>query len=164
MVLPVVKIKSKDTTTTFRFRWVHMQSRMIVAGGHRLNMDLDLQTLFGLLCTAVLIGWEPAFGLIYEGTSPCNQGCWWNERSLNRGLNRGRGWGIDKAFFGIHVRTSKSTRTFKFRTNSVSVSPRSFLKRSRSSSIAIEANTHPAHQPTPQRILIWCVSQGYMHF
>ncbi len=27
---------------------------------HRLNMELDLQSLFGLLCTAVLIGWDPA--------------------------------------------------------------------------------------------------------
>ncbi len=26
---------------------------------HRLNMDLDLQSLFGLLCTAVLIGLDP---------------------------------------------------------------------------------------------------------
>ncbi len=25
-----------------------------------LNMELDLQSLFGLLCTAVLIGWDPA--------------------------------------------------------------------------------------------------------
>jgi hypothetical protein len=25
-------------------------------GGHRLNMELDLQSLFGLLCTAVLTG------------------------------------------------------------------------------------------------------------
>jgi hypothetical protein len=37
-------------------------------------MELDLQSLFGLLCTAVLIGLDPcnyspppAFGLIYEG-------------------------------------------------------------------------------------------------
>ncbi len=36
-------------------------------------MELDLQSLFGLLCTAALIGWDPAnpplpaFGLIYEG-------------------------------------------------------------------------------------------------
>jgi hypothetical protein len=64
-------------------------------------------------------------------------------------------------FFGIHVRTSKSTRTFEFCTNSVSVSPRSFLNRLRSSSITIEANTHPAHQPIPQRILIWCVFPGF---
>ncbi|MFN9978854.1 MAG: hypothetical protein ACK53Y_03010 [bacterium] len=56
------------------------------------------------------------------------------------------------AFFGIHVRTSKSTRTFEFRTNSVSVSPRSFLKRSRSSSFAIEANTHPAPTAHPPKI------------
>ncbi len=27
---------------------------------HRFNMELDLQSLFGLLCTAVLIGWDPA--------------------------------------------------------------------------------------------------------
>ncbi len=27
---------------------------------HRLNMELELQSLFGLLCTAVLIGWDPA--------------------------------------------------------------------------------------------------------
>ncbi len=27
---------------------------------HRLNMELDLKRLFGLLCTAVLIGWDPA--------------------------------------------------------------------------------------------------------
>ncbi len=26
---------------------------------HRLNMELDIQSLFGLLCTAVLIGWYP---------------------------------------------------------------------------------------------------------
>jgi hypothetical protein len=42
---------------------------------HRLNVELDLQSLFGLLCTAVLIGRDlvtshpspPTFGLIYEG-------------------------------------------------------------------------------------------------
>jgi hypothetical protein len=38
---------------------------------HRLNMKLDLQSLFGLLCTTVLIGRDhatpPAFVLIYEG-------------------------------------------------------------------------------------------------
>ncbi len=27
---------------------------------HRLTMELDIQSLFGLLCTAVLIGWNPA--------------------------------------------------------------------------------------------------------
>ncbi len=38
-------------------------------------MELDLQTLFGLIVLSVLIGWDrprnpppPAFGLIYEGT------------------------------------------------------------------------------------------------
>jgi hypothetical protein len=41
---------------------------------HRLNMELDRQSLFGLLCTAVFIVRDPAtppssplFGLIYEG-------------------------------------------------------------------------------------------------
>ncbi len=29
-------------------------------GKHRLNTELDFQSLFGLLCTAVLIGWDPA--------------------------------------------------------------------------------------------------------
>jgi hypothetical protein len=35
----------------------------------RLNMELDLQSLFGLLCTAVHVAvpTPPAFGLIYEG-------------------------------------------------------------------------------------------------
>ncbi len=39
----------------------------------RLNMELNLQGLFGLLCIALLISWDPAtlpppptFGLIYE--------------------------------------------------------------------------------------------------
>ncbi len=27
---------------------------------HKLNIELDLQSIFGLLCTAVLIGWDPA--------------------------------------------------------------------------------------------------------
>ncbi len=30
-----------------------------VGWDHRLNMELDLRSLFGLLCTAVLIGWDP---------------------------------------------------------------------------------------------------------
>jgi hypothetical protein len=36
---------------------------------NRLNMELDLKSLFGLLCTAALIGHPapPVFGLIYEG-------------------------------------------------------------------------------------------------
>ncbi len=89
------------------------------------------------------------------------QGCWWNERSLNRAWIAAEASGSAGLFFLIHVRSSKSTRHFKFRTNSVSVSPRSCLKRSRSSSIAFEANTHPAHQPTPKKILDWCVSQGF---
>ncbi len=57
-----------------------------------------------------------------------NQGCWRNEGSMNRGMDRGRGLGIDVPFFVIHVRTSKLKRPFKFRTNSGSNSPSSFPK------------------------------------
>ncbi len=32
----------------------------ILRMNHRSNMELDLQSLFGLLCTAVLIDWDPA--------------------------------------------------------------------------------------------------------
>jgi hypothetical protein len=50
---------------------------------HRLNMELDLQSLCWLLCTAVLIGSPRAFGLIHEAllvsqdrrhvfVTPCN--------------------------------------------------------------------------------------------
>jgi hypothetical protein len=46
----------------------------IMTCGHRLNMELDLQSLFGLLCTDVYslaetpqLPLPPAFGLIYEG-------------------------------------------------------------------------------------------------
>ncbi len=66
------------------------------------------------------------------------QGCEWNERSLNRERESRPRLGSDATFFGIHVRISKSMRTFEFRTISVSVSPQKFLKRSRSSSFAIE--------------------------
>ncbi len=62
-------------------------------------------------------------------------------------------------FLGFMFEPRNRRELSNFITNSVSVSPRSFLKRLRSSSIAMEANTHPAHQPTPQRFLIWCVSR-----
>ncbi len=84
------------------------------------------------------------------------QGCWRIERSLNRGLDRCRGLGLGGPFFLIHARSSKLTRPFEFRTNSGSVSPCSFPKRSRSRSIAFEDNTHPAKQPTPQNKLKLC--------
>ncbi len=52
--------------------WPRLQEKHLTSI-HRLNMKLYLQILFGLLCTAVLIGWDPAtphppaFGLIiYE--------------------------------------------------------------------------------------------------
>jgi hypothetical protein len=53
--------------------YVLQESPFASVFNHRLNMELDLRSLFGLLCTAVLIGWgpatpPPAFGLIYEGS------------------------------------------------------------------------------------------------
>jgi hypothetical protein len=77
---------------------------------------------------------------------------------MNRGLDRGRGIGIDEGFFVIHVRTSKSTRHFKFRTNSASISPSSFQKANSKHSIDLEEYTHPAQQPTPLKILDLCGS------
>jgi len=77
------------------------------------------------------------------------QSCWRNEGLMNRGMDRGRGLGIDEPFFVIHVRTSKSTRPFKFCTNSGSVSPSRFPKANSKRSIDFEDNTHPAQQPTP---------------
>jgi len=42
------------------FIWYTSTSLLLILGGnitfHRLNMELDLQSLFGLLCTAALIG------------------------------------------------------------------------------------------------------------
>ncbi len=37
--------------------WAH---RSRLRTNHRFNMVLDLQSLFGFLCTAVLMGWDPA--------------------------------------------------------------------------------------------------------
>ncbi len=42
--------------------FIHLRSchlRLTLGRAHRLNMELDLQSLFGLLCTAVLFGWDP---------------------------------------------------------------------------------------------------------
>jgi hypothetical protein len=77
---------------------------------------------------------------------------------MNRGMDRGRGLGIDEPFFVIHVRTSKSTRPFKFRTNSASISPSSFPKANSKRLIDFEEYTHPAQQPTPLNMLDLCGS------
>ncbi len=90
------------------------------------------------------------FGPPGSGSISQRQGFWRNEGSMNRGMDRGRGLGIDEPFFVIHVRTSKSMRPFKFRTNSGSNSPSSFPKANSKHSIDFEDNTHPAQQPTPQ--------------
>jgi hypothetical protein len=39
---------------------IRLESPSILGVRHRLNMELDLQSLFGFLCTAVLIGLDPA--------------------------------------------------------------------------------------------------------
>jgi hypothetical protein len=51
-----------------------LQFQQSTGATHRLTMELDHHSLFGLLCTALLIGWDLtspplplAFGLIYEG-------------------------------------------------------------------------------------------------
>jgi hypothetical protein len=52
---------------------------------HRLNMDLDLQSLFGLMCTAVLIGWDPAtppYPRIWARIRGCNWSAKIDEISL----------------------------------------------------------------------------------
>ncbi len=40
--------------------WLPSPPVTVYRWGHRLNIELDLKSLFGLLCTAVLIGWDPA--------------------------------------------------------------------------------------------------------
>ncbi len=77
---------------------------------------------------------------------------------MNRGMDRGRGLGINEAFFMIHVRTSKSTRPFKFGTNSASISLSSFRKANSKRSVDFEEYTHPAQQPTPLKMLDLCGS------
>ncbi len=47
--------------TTFRDWWLYSSFVLVsLCLRHRLNMGFDLQSLFGLLCTAVLIGWDHA--------------------------------------------------------------------------------------------------------
>jgi hypothetical protein len=47
---------------------------------------------------------------------------------MNRGMDRGRGIGLDEPFFLILARSSNSTRYFIFRKNSNSISLSTFLK------------------------------------
>jgi hypothetical protein len=69
-----------------------------------------------------------------------HQSCKWNERSLNRGLNRGRGLGSNETFFWDSCSNHEIDENFRISHKLVTVSPRRFLKRSRSSSFAMEAN------------------------
>jgi hypothetical protein len=89
-----------------------------------------------------------------------NQSCKWNERSLNRGLNRGRGLGSDMTFFWASCSNLEIDENFRISHKLGLGLAGRFLKHSRSSSIAFEANTHPAQLPTPQKKLNWCGSHG----
>ncbi len=52
-----VKILDLVVGTWWSSARTHMSvACQVVSLDHRLNMELDLQSLFGLLCTAVLIG------------------------------------------------------------------------------------------------------------
>ncbi len=44
---------------------------------HSLNMELDLKSLFGLMCTAVLIGWDPATSLLTPHLGSYTRGRYW---------------------------------------------------------------------------------------
>ncbi len=87
-----------------------------------------------------------------------SQSCKWNERSLNRGLNRGRGLGSDATFFWASCSNLEIDENFR-----ISHKLGLGLAAKISQAFAIQLgryqgqNTHPAHLPTPQRILIWCV-------
>ncbi len=57
-----IRIRNAGADNT-RFAWsasdaYHLRQKR--RKQHRLNMELDLESLFGILCTAVLIGWDPA--------------------------------------------------------------------------------------------------------
>jgi hypothetical protein len=61
------------------------------------------------------------------GPSLCqNQSCWRSEGLRDRDEERGRGLCLDEPFFLILARSSISTRYFKWRKNSYSISPSSF--------------------------------------
>jgi hypothetical protein len=53
---------------------------------------------------------------------PSDQGCWRNEGSMDHGVDRGRGLGLNESFFLILACSLNSTRYFKFRKNSISQS------------------------------------------
>ncbi len=77
---------------------------------------------------------------------PLEQSCWRNEGSMNRGMDQGRGLGIDELLFLIQAQTSNSTRYFKFHKNSNSISPSSFPK-SNSNARSISRNIHTPPPP-----------------
>ncbi len=53
-------LRSTPIHNTTPQAWGDGRSKWPTDWFHSLNMELDLQSLFGLLCTAVLIGWHPA--------------------------------------------------------------------------------------------------------
>jgi hypothetical protein len=51
-----------------------------------------------------------------------DQGCWRNDGSMDRGVDRGQGLGLAEPFFLIPARSSNSTRYFEFCKNTNSIS------------------------------------------
>jgi hypothetical protein len=82
---------------------------------------------------------------IFEKWCKCTfkQGCWWYKRSLIKAWIEAEASASTRLFFGIHVRTSKSTRTFEFRTT------RSRSRREDFSSVRDPARSlsRPIHTP-----------------
>ncbi len=54
------KINEEEKYVHIVIKHINVSCRRFERLGHRLNMELDLRSLFGLLCTTVLIGWDPA--------------------------------------------------------------------------------------------------------
>jgi hypothetical protein len=80
----------------------------------------------------------------HQASITYKQGCWRNEGSMDRDVDRGRGLGLDLFFFPVSSRSSNSTRYFKFRKNSNSISPSSFPK-----IISITRSSSRTIQPPP---------------
>jgi hypothetical protein len=77
-------------------------------------------------CLLLMEGHEPGpiFLCTFPGWAmhPSDQGCWRNEGSMDHGVDRGRGLGLNESFFLILACSLNSTRYFKFRKNSISQS------------------------------------------
>ncbi len=88
------------------------------------------------------------------------QGCEWNERSLNRGLNRGRGLGSDTTFFWALCSNLEIDENFRISHNlglglAAKISQAFAIQLGRYQ----DQNTHPAptaHPPKNPYLVCWC--------